>query len=252
MLHELQREFISGIYKNDLTILNKIDDSKCPAQTLLTIYQDSVQGGLLNALTETFPVTKKLLGEDFFNAMSMNYINVTPSTSMDINDYGETFSDFVQSFEPAKELVYLPDVMRLEWAWHTAYQANNVNYDDLTRLISLPLEMMQNLQLILNPTASLLYSKYPIQRIWSQNQPDINENNPEEVISLDEGECYLLIWRENLDMRIDMITEDMFDLLSATNQQHPLGYIQNTINNSEQNLSIALGQGYFHKFHVQK
>ena len=252
MLHKLQREFINGIYKGDQAILGKIDDSKYPAQSLLTIYQDSVFGGLLKALTETFPVTKKLVGDDFFNAMSMRYIQTTPSTSMDINDYGKTFPDFTQSFKPASELIYLADVMRLEWCWHRAYQAGNVSDSNISHLINLPLAAIQQVVLILNPTASLLYSKYPVHRIWSQDQFDNNEETNQDVVSLDEGECYLLIWRNQMSMHIDVLTEDMFRLLSAIERKYPLGYLQDNIEGFEQNLSIALGQAYFHQFQMQE
>lgn len=252
MLHDLQHEFINGIYKDEQTILTEIDDSKYPAKSLLAIYRDSVYGGLLNALTEVFPVCKELLGDDFFNAMSMRYIQSTPSRSADINDYGETFPDFVRRFEPAKELVYLPDVMKLEWAWHRAYQTENVDYDDFTHLMNLPLERIKHVVLTLNPTMSLLHSNYPVHRIWTQNQPELNENNGEEIISLDEGECYLLIWRNEMTMHIDVLTQDIFRLLSAINEKYPLSYLQNNIESFEQILSTALGQGYIHQFHVRE
>ena len=37
--------------------------------------------------------------------------------------YGESFPDFIEAFEPARELAYLPDVARLESAWVESYHA---------------------------------------------------------------------------------------------------------------------------------
>ena len=73
MLLELQRAMSRGLQETtqQSEILATLRDSAplSPAQQL-AVYRSSVAGGMTRALAQTYPVCRRLVGEDFFRAMA--------------------------------------------------------------------------------------------------------------------------------------------------------------------------------------
>jgi len=61
--------------------------------------------------------------KQFFDAVAGHYVRINPPTSPLMMFYGSGFPEFLDGFEPAKQLPYLPDMARLELARRTAYHA---------------------------------------------------------------------------------------------------------------------------------
>jgi hypothetical protein len=57
-----------------------------------------------------------LVGEDFFDQAALKYVEGQPPANARLATWGETFADFLQSYEPATSLSYLADVARLDLA----------------------------------------------------------------------------------------------------------------------------------------
>ena len=78
-------------------------------------------------------------------------------------------------FSPAlslrAQLAYLPDVARLEWAWHRAFHAADRAPLALERLAAVPPERYGQVRFRLHPSAQFIASDYPLLRIWEVNQP---------------------------------------------------------------------------------
>lgn len=186
------------------------------------IYRNSVQGRLVTALGEIYPVCRKLVGGTFFDAMALRFVQQTPSRSPDLADYGEALAGFIAQFEPAAELVYLPDVARLEWAWHRAFHAADAAPPRAAALADLDEAQQQTLVFQLPVSASLLHSPWPVHRIWQVNQDDWPGDA---TVDLGEGEVRLLIWREGYTLRIDPLDAGPWRLLQAIQAGTPLGQL---------------------------
>ncbi len=216
----------------------------------ISIYRDSVFGGLIMALQEIYPVCHKLVGQDFFDFMATQYINKHQSLSPDLTDYGEHLANFISHFKQADSLLYLSDVACLEWAWHRAFHARDHSGLNINKLNFLSEEQQENLVFKLPPGSALISSDYPIHKIWNANQQG-NEND--DVIDLDEGSVKLLVWRKKFDMHIDLLQEDEWAFLNKINQQEKFNYICET---DEQSLDIALllpqcvKQGWIADFYI--
>ena len=87
------------------------------------VYRNNVHSALINALAAAYPVARQLVGEEFFRAMAGLYVQAHPPISPLISEYGSTFADFIQAFEPASSVPYLADVARLERLRVRAYHA---------------------------------------------------------------------------------------------------------------------------------
>jgi len=244
VLPELQQQFMHALLRDSKHLHKHLSDSRLNRDLQISIYQSSYYGGILSALSDIYPVTCKILGETFFNAMCRRYIKQTPCYSFDINQYGESFSTFANEFEPVNKLIYLPDIIRLEWAWHYAYQAADSSKQDFTPLLQLDSQQLASLHLLLHPTMSLLESPYRVDSIWLANQED---SNTDEIIDIDAGPSRLIIWRNGLDIHIDNIDKPLFDFLSISRFQ-TLATLQENDPLFEEHLATGMQRSYFHRY----
>ena len=187
-------------------------------EQLVDVYKDSILGGLTEALSNIYPVCVKLVGEMFFNHMVADYLKRYPSGSPDLGDYGSEFSGYIADFEPAKELEYLSDLVRLEWSWHRAFNAPDSPSDDVSSLADLAgvAEADQGgINFVTTPSAVLVRSIFPIHQIWQVNQEDYVGDG---IVNLDDGAVCLVVWRNaTFGMRIDVLSEHEFEFLQAVN-----------------------------------
>ena len=82
----------------------------------LSVHRDTALGGLLNALRLSYPTALALVGEDFFDQAALAFIEAEPPSSAWLTGYGEGFAAFLDDYEYARDLPYLPDVARFDFA----------------------------------------------------------------------------------------------------------------------------------------
>lgn len=133
------------------------------------VYRNNVATGLARALAARFPITEKIVGEEFFTAMAREFVLSHPPSSPVLLHYGEDFADFVASFPPAASLPYLRDVVRLENAHIRAYHARDTAPIEAEALSRISADRLGGLTFIFHPSASIVRSAYPIVTIWSMN-----------------------------------------------------------------------------------
>ena len=91
-----------------------IDPNGKPAPKRFSVYRNNVASGLIKALEASFPVIRKLVGDEFFAAMAVVFARAHPPRSRLLAQYGDAFPDFLSRFPPVSHLGYLADVARLE------------------------------------------------------------------------------------------------------------------------------------------
>jgi hypothetical protein len=134
------------------------------------VYRNNVYVGLTTALGQRFPVTKRLVGSEFFAGMARAYAADHKPASPLIMHYGDDFPDFIAAFPPAASLPYLPDVARIEVAWTRAYHAADRLPLGVTALASVAPERISDMALVPHPSARLVRSDFPVGSIWSAHQ----------------------------------------------------------------------------------
>jgi uncharacterized protein len=187
------------------------DDSASALQGL-AIYRGSVQAKVERALSAAYPITAQIVGGAFFAAMASAYAKSTPSTHADLNCYGAEFSAFLESFEHAQNLPYLPDVARMEWLMHRAHYAGDAAPFDAAALVALPPDAQEHLRLTLHPAVGLLASPYPLTRIRDIHQPGYAGSM--EVEPAVETQ-YVLVSRPRFRVEVDAIGAGSFAFLEA-------------------------------------
>ncbi|OGA17615.1 MAG: hypothetical protein A3I63_03675 [Betaproteobacteria bacterium RIFCSPLOWO2_02_FULL_66_14] len=136
----------------------------------LAIYRGNVYGNCTKALESAFPIVRKIVGEGFFEALAHAFVKAQPSSSGDLNRYGERFAEFLAGFAPVADLPYLPDVARMEWFAHRAYFAEDSSAFDTVALRNVPAERYATLRPKLAAGCALLASDWPLERLWSVHQ----------------------------------------------------------------------------------
>lgn len=198
-LKTIQQQFLSALDKASL-----IDDA-------LGIYQRSMQGNLSSVLSATFPVCSRLVGDAFFRQLAKKYIAKTQYSRPDITFYGEGFPDFVAQASSLHALCYLADVAQLEWACHQALNGALAPVLDTQALAAVPAREQSQLIFRLAKNSRLIYSPYPILRIWQVNQVDYEGD---QTVDLSEAQTYSLVHIRNQRLCLECLTEDAFKMLT--------------------------------------
>lgn len=223
-LDEVFDAFMQGIYgpQLDTDTAEKIvkPNNELDAAQCLGIYRGSVLGNLTQALGDIYPAIKRGVGEQFFDAIAGRYIRQFPSRSASLDEYGEHFSDFVADFPPLKDMPYMCDLAKVEWAWHRAFHAPDEAPLDAAKLQSLSEAEQLDLTFSLNESAYLLSSTYPIQQIWLMNRGFIEET---QIELSEESEEFLVVWRQGYDTRVDVVSKWEYAFLLNIKNQQTLG-----------------------------
>ncbi len=138
----------------------------------LAVYRGNLLAASGHALAAAYPVIAQVVGTEFFEALARAYQAHSPSTSGDLNQYGMQLPAFLEDFPHVRELPYLPDLARLEWAVHRAHYGADADPLDVSGLASVPEAEQSNVRLKLNPLCALFESRYPLARIWEVHQKD--------------------------------------------------------------------------------
>ena len=170
------------------------DYANYSADTAIEVYRNNSRGNLHDALAGAYPVIEQLVGKDFFRLLTRKFIEQQLSHSGNLHHYGAEMAAFVSAFEPARGLLYLPDVAALEWACHCAYFADDAATLDIRKLAQMPPEQYPDLILNAHPSCHLVRSRFPIAAIWRANQPGADHDFH---IDFDSGPCNALVSRKD-------------------------------------------------------
>ena len=170
MLAEIQARFTQALRSSE----NLPPDDVCAVSgdrpmARFSIYRNNVRQGLAQAVASRFPVGVALVGDEFFHAMARAYVDVSPPQSPVLLTYGDDFPDFVARFEPARELFYLADVLRLEVARARSYHARDEAALSPDLFAAIEPDRMPGLRVAFHPAARLVRSAHPVVTIWSMN-----------------------------------------------------------------------------------
>jgi hypothetical protein len=160
-LARIQRRFLASLF-----------DAAEPADPRARLYRRNVLANLHDALAAAYPVVRRLVGEAFFREAAERFARTSPSRSGDLHRYGGELPRFLETYPHARDLPYLADVARLEWACAQSFHAADGEGLDLPALQALGEGEDQHIRLHLHPAVRFVESAHPIAAIWHANQPE--------------------------------------------------------------------------------
>lgn len=134
------------------------------------VYRNNVREGLIGALAVRHPVTERLVGRPFFTGMAEAFISRHPPSSPVLLEWGDELADFVEGFEPAASLPYLPDVVRLEAARIRSYHAADILPLRAESYARLAPENLPAVVLTPHPAMNIVRSSHPVATFWHENR----------------------------------------------------------------------------------
>ncbi|TYC60560.1 DUF2063 domain-containing protein [Rhodobacterales bacterium] len=162
------------------------------------VYRNNVIVSLCEALGQTYPAVRTLLGDDYFNALARAFVTDHPPSSPVLIWYGGAFADFVEAFPPLQDYPYLADVARAEWAWLQAYHAEDAAPLDPAVLGSIDPEKLASARFVRHPATSRVSSEWPLADLLRANR-----FSPGDGAHIDLGAAQsLLITRPDLDVDV--------------------------------------------------
>ncbi len=165
-----QSEFADALLNPDIAAPNGlVDPNGRPAGKRFDVHRNNVIFSLINAMQIAFPVVRKILGDNFFKAISATYVRNCPPKSPILMVYGEDFPAFLSEAQQTQHLPYLGDVARLELARRRSYHAADIPAIATEKLAYLSPEKLLKIKLTLSPMMQIVASDYPILSIWQMN-----------------------------------------------------------------------------------
>jgi hypothetical protein len=188
-----------------------------PDRLRFAVYRNNVHVSLVEALAKAFPVTRRLVGEEFFRAMARAYVALHKPTSPVLIAYGRNFPDFVADFPPAARLAYLPDLARLERAWLHAYHAAEATPLDAGEVLGRAPDKLPGLSFLAHPATALVRSDHAIGSIWAAHQA-------ETVKPVETGRAEaVLVTRPQAEVRATVLPHADIPFVTRLLDQAPLG-----------------------------
>ena len=145
----------------------------------MAIYRGSLAGTWRQALGAAYPVVRALVGEEFFLELARAYGQAHPSSSGDLNGFGEQFAPFVAAFRHTESLPYLAEVARLEWLVHSVHHAGDAMVLRRERIAALLPDELLAARFVLNPACAWLASEAPVVTLWLAHQPAASTEFPQ-------------------------------------------------------------------------
>ena len=165
----------------------------------LAAYQAHAGALAERALAAAFPVLQQLLGEDSFAKMARHFWREQPPTDGDLACWGAGLPAFLATVPTLADEPYLPDMARLEWAWHRVQSAADAPADTPADappdaalqgppgLALLGTHEPELLHLQLPPGSAVLFSAWPVFSLWQAHRSTAEDRFDAVRLALAEG-----------------------------------------------------------------
>jgi len=188
-LYRLQQQFAQALISPASSVdhpklYQGIQETHFDADQLLQIYRNNFVLSLTEALEVTFPVLQVMVGDEFFAQLAKAFIRTVPMSNAAVAEFGGALPDFMLDLEQLKEMPYLADLARFEWAYSVRinripttepfpYQGlSEVGEDDYERI-----------HFMVNPDITLFQSPWAIIELfrrlknWLERQADAGKGD---------------------------------------------------------------------------
>jgi hypothetical protein len=195
-LADLQARMQSHVLSSDAAALA---DVACagpgqPAQRL-GIYHHAYRARLQETLRDSFGHTLSYLGDEWFDALSAEFIETHPSESSNLRWYGAAYADWLaQRLSEGSDLGEHPEVAemaRLDWAMRSAFDGPDAPALTLPQVAALAPEAWATVVFIPHPTMALLDLRCNTLTLWHALDQD-TEVPPVEALPAPMG---VAVWR---------------------------------------------------------
>ncbi|MCE2597284.1 DNA-binding domain-containing protein [Motilimonas cestriensis] len=186
-LKQLQIEFGAALRYQASDIEQYVSGGGFSAEQVIQLYRNNFVISCCAALQASFPVTHKLVGDEFFTSVTRQWVLAHPPQSGNIIDYGEGFASWLAALPQLASLPYVASIAQLEWLIEQTASAEIVSkVFPFADLAAIPATLYPLLTFHLAPQFTLCGAAeaiYPLYQMAQQDQFEaINLNMPSYVL----------------------------------------------------------------------
>lgn len=180
-------------------------------QRRFDIYRNNVQQSLIEVLEASFPVIRELIGAEAFVTLANLFIRSQPPKSPYLVEYGDRFSNFIETRVELSDYPFLAEVAKVEYQLlRSTHAADEVAINDqLVALASDPDRLLASRFKFAAATA-LMPLRYAAASIWLAHQKSAPNLSGMEVNRSER----LLISRPSFRAEIDLLDFDEFQFVA--------------------------------------
>lgn len=238
-LRDLQEQFKAEVLDKQPTPLQDAIEQRGfrPAQRI-NIYRNNINTTLIEALQSIYPVSRAMVGEEFFKSMARAYVQQHNPETADLKDYGGHLPAFMQSMPALENLSYMPDVARIDWACHVSLHAESAPALGVSELGEFSPDSQEHLILHLHPAVIQVRSSFPIFDIWEF----ANLNDPDAAApDLGENGQSVLIYRKRNTVKVAHISVEMTAMIDLISKKQTLGTVIASILEIKPDYNLQIG-----------
>ncbi len=168
-----------------------VNDKKVGVKRRLGIYADAYRLRIIEALSNTYPVLKALLGDDLFEKSALSYIQQYPSPYRNMRWVGDQMTMHLQNTLPQYPIA--AEMAQFEWALSLAFDAEDAPILSLQDLAAVAPENWGDLSFKFHPAVQLLSPKYNVLLVWQALNSD---ESPPTIVQINEP---YVVWRKDLN-----------------------------------------------------
>jgi hypothetical protein len=162
-------------------------------------------------LRNNYPVLHRVLGDEAFRELTLDYLAEHPSRRPSIRWFGDLLPAWMASHDHALPHPALADLATMEWTLGLSFDAADAAPVTFGELAALPAEDWPEARFAAHPSARLLALRWAVEPIWRALTDD------EEAAS-EEPQAHghtLLVWRQGLETRWRSLEPDEAAALGA-------------------------------------
>ncbi|MEI8320406.1 MAG: DNA-binding domain-containing protein [Alphaproteobacteria bacterium] len=203
-LKDFQSQFKNKVLKDTATTV-PVAERTLNTQERFYVYYNGLVGSLYSTLSDRYPRTRCLIGEDAFKEIAASYLHAHPPKMPYMALYGEDFPALAKSYIPAP----VCQLMMLEYALHDSLLSYPSDIQPLAHLKSLDAQSMAQLEFSFCESVRFLESDYDLKQI---------------SLNSEKQEKFYLIRAKNLKAFFFELTKPQFVFVTTLYEGGTLGH----------------------------
>jgi len=186
----------------------------------LAAHADGYPARVREALADVYPAVEHLVGPARFTALARRYLVAVRPVPRNLNHVGRALADYLVDDALARDLPFLPDLARLEWAVALAFHAHEGTPLD-PRALAAAAGSADGVVLRLQPAVAVLASAWPVLDLLRS----VDTPRAEIDLPVAGRPQQVLVFRRGLEVHVEVIAPAHGRAVTALAGGTPLGVV---------------------------
>ena len=177
---------------------------RAPPARQLSAYVHAYPARLKEVLGNDYPALLMAIGDEPFDRLAQAYLETHPSHYFSLRDFGGRLAEFIAAQAACRELPWLVELARFEWALGRAFDAADTPVAAIGDMAVVPPDDWPGLRFEIHPSVQRLDFDWNTPGIWAA----LTADEPQAVTASEAAAVPWLVWREQLTTRFRSLPAD--------------------------------------------